>query len=56
MPANEDYSDDYVAELLKRDAKATSSTASNLGLGSLLAKRFDYTRTPLHEHDTESLS
>ncbi|KAF1344644.1 hypothetical protein BDV97DRAFT_303451 [Delphinella strobiligena] len=39
MPGNDDYTDDYVAELLKRDAKATSSAASNLGIGSLLTKR-----------------
>ena len=41
MPVDNDndYNDDYVAELLKRDAKATSSAASNSGLGSLLNKR-----------------
>lgn len=39
MPGQDDYSDDYVAELLKKDAKATSSAAMNSGLGSLLSKR-----------------
>lgn len=39
MPGQDDYADDYVAELLKNDAKATSSAAMNSGLGSLLSKR-----------------
>jgi len=39
MSGKDDYTDDYVAELLKRDAKATSSAASNLGIGSLTSKR-----------------
>ncbi|KAL1303837.1 hypothetical protein AAFC00_000294 [Neodothiora populina] len=38
MPGD-DYSDDFVAELLKRNAKANSSAATNLGLGSLSSKR-----------------
>jgi len=35
MGSTDEYTDDYVVELLKRDAKATSSAAHNLGLGSL---------------------
>lgn len=41
MPLGAALSDDYVAELLRKDAKAVSSRSSSLGNGGLTGKRYD---------------
>ena len=40
MPFNDHLSDDYVAELLAKDAKASTAKYSSYGLHALLPKRY----------------
>ncbi len=40
MPLNHNLSDDYVAELLAKDAKSNTARYSSYGLNALLPKRY----------------
>jgi hypothetical protein len=41
MPPNDYMSEDYVTELLKRDAKESSKKYSLIGVEALMPKRWD---------------
>ena len=44
MAADDDLSDDHVASLLAKDAKASSSRYTSYGLRDILPKRYEFAR------------
>lgn len=40
MPPKDHFSDDYIAKLLAKDAKASTAKYSSYGLNALLPKRY----------------